>query len=312
MTRAVSLILAVLLPATIVGCASPQVVMMDAIKPPITLGPIHRIGVIIWPVHTQEQRLLQGTLIRNLKEIPGLHPVAISLMEKPTPLSIPELAHSSQSNDLLLVHILSHTVMDKQVIAGHCPAPPCFQSINVPMATRTNEMRLHIVFLRAFPFHVELDRIVSVKNQSKKVSFSLFQRHFTPQTILNLHLYAKISQHVRYLFSTLRFKVKRPFYPYNLLTDKAYRSLQSRKPVLALFFLNSEYGRLVRERREIPYKFYVDLGVTYEYLRTYSLAEYYYRKASEKKKSNIFRKFQHQMQSMMVYFIGINFFEKGE
>jgi hypothetical protein len=315
MIRALPILLLLILSAVFLGgCSSPQIEMEDAIKPPVTLGPVHRIGVIVWPIETQEQRLFEGTLLRNLQKIPGLHPVAIPVNkdQKPTPLSIPELAHISRSNDILLVHILSHTLRERKVIAGHCPTPPCLQTINVPMTIRTNEMRLHLVFLRAFPFHVELDRTVTVKNETRKIPFSLFQRHFTPQTTLNLHLYAKISQHVRYLFSTIRFKVKRPFYPYDVPTEKAYRSLLSKKPVLALFFLNTEYGRLIQTRKKIPYKFYIDLGVTYEYLRVYSLAEYYYRKASDQKKSNVFSKFEHQMKTMMVYFIGINFFEKGE
>lgn len=305
------LVLAIILAAELSGCASPQIEMVDEIKPPITLGPVHRIGVIAWPVQTQEQILFQKTLLRNLEKVPGLTPVALPIDKRPLPLSIPELAHLSKSNDLLLVHLLSHTVRDKEVIAGHCPSPPCLQNINVPMTIRSNEMRLRIVFLRAFPYRLELDRTVKVENETRKIPFSLFQRSFTPQSTLNLRLYAKISQHIRYLFSTLQFKVKRPFYPYNTPTRKAYRSLLDKKPVLALFFLNSEFGRLTKLHQKIPYKLYADFGVTYEYLQIYSLAEFYYKKAAETKKSNIFLKFQDQMKSMMVYFIGINFFEKG-
>ncbi|MDA8149919.1 MAG: hypothetical protein M0041_02090 [Nitrospiraceae bacterium] len=302
-----------LLPEIFVGCAKPEIVMEDRIAPPIKLGPVHRIGVLVWPVGTEEQRLLEGTILRNLAEVPGLHPVRITARKQlgRTPLSIPELAHISKSNDILMVHLLSHTVSDRRLIAGNCAAPPC-QTITVPMTVRTNTMRLHILFLRAFPFHVELDRIVTVRNTSKKIPFSLFQRSFTPQTTLNLHLYAKIAQHVRYLFSTLHLKVKRPFYPYDPPTEKAYRSLQAKKPVLALFFLNTEYGQLKQKARPVPPRLYADLGVTYEALGVYSLADYYYRKAEKHMKSETLKKFELQMKSMMVYFIGINFFEKGE
>ncbi len=307
------LVFLLFLAGNLTGCARPEIVMEDRIEPPIKLGPIHRIGVLVWPVGTEEQRLLAGTITRNLAQVPGLHPVRISTGERSgqTPLSIPELAHLSKSNDILMVHLLSHTVSDRRVIAGNCAAPPC-QTITVPMTVRTNTMRLHILFLRAFPFHVELDRTVTVRNTSKKIPFSLFQRSFTPQTTLNLHLYAKIAQHVRYLFSTLRLTVKRPFYPYDPPSEKAYRSLLAKKPVLALFFLNSEYGRLKQKSRPIPPKLYADLGVTYEALGVYSLADYYYRKAEKHMKSQTLKKFELQMKSMMVYFIGINFFEKGE
>ena len=36
------------------GCASPEVVLQDVIKPPIMLGPIHRIGVVVWPTSNPE------------------------------------------------------------------------------------------------------------------------------------------------------------------------------------------------------------------------------------------------------------------
>lgn len=300
----------VLMTVLIGGCTSPEVRMNDVITSPIMLGPVHRIGLIVWPLTSPEQRLFEGTLLRNLQEIPGLHPFAIPFRGSSTPLTVPELAHISGANDLLFVNILSHTTTDRKVISGNCSAGPCI-TMNVPMTVRTNTMVLHIVFLRAFPFHVELDRTVSTQNSSKKIPFSIFQRHFTPPTILNLHLYAKISQHIRYLFSDLTLRVKRPFYPYNTLTQKAYLSLLKGKPVLSLFFLNSEFGQLTRDHRKIPYRLYADYGVTYEYLRDYSLADYYYRKAARQKKSGTLQRFEHQMKSMMVYFIGINFFEKG-
>ena len=294
------------------GCTRPEIVLEDRIEPPIRLGPVHRIGVLVWPVGTEEQRLLEATVLRNLEQVPGLHPIAITSEKNVanTPLSVPELAHLSGSNDILMINILSHTMNDRRIIAGNCAAPPC-QTITVPMTTRTNTMRIHILFLRAFPFHVELDRKVTVSNTSKKIPFSLFQRHFTPRTTLNLHLYAKIAQHIRYLFSTLRLTVKRPFYPFDTPSQKAYRALQAKKPVLALFFLNTEYGRLKQKNKPIPPKLYADLGVTYEALGIYSQADYYYRKAEKHMKSETLKRFEQQMKSMMVYFIGINFFEKG-
>ncbi len=294
------------------GCTRNEIVLEDRIEPPIKLGPVHRIGVLVWPVATEEKKLLEGTILRNLAEVPGLHPVPISAGEKSgqTPLSVPEMAHLSMSNDLLFIHVLSHTMNDRRVIAGTCEKPPC-QTMNVPMTVRTNTMHLHIMFLRAFPFHVELDRKVMVSNTSQKIPFSLFKRHFTPQTQLNLHLYAKIAQHIRYLFSTLRVKVKRPFYPYDIPSERAYKSLLAKKPVLALFFLNSEYTRLKQKNAPVPPQLYADLGVTYEALGVYSMADYYYRKADKHMRSHTLKKFEQQMKSMVVYFIGINFFEKG-
>ncbi|MGC8530071.1 MAG: hypothetical protein ACP5OP_07750 [Leptospirillia bacterium] len=294
------------------GCASPEVVLQDVIKPPIILGPIHRIGVVVWPTNNPEQKLFQSTLLRNLSEVPQLHPVAIPVKGDlgKLPLEVPVMAHLSGANDILLVHILSHRIHDRRVISGDCESPPC-QSMNMPMTVRTNSMRLHITFLRAFPFHIELDRIVTVRNSDKKIPFSLFQRHFTPQETLNLRLYAKASQHIRYLFSTLVVSVRRPFYFYDIRAEKAYKSLQANKPVLALFFLDSDYNQLLKKKKPVPAELYTDMGVTYEALRDYSLADYYYKKAAKFGKRRILLAFDRQLRSMVVYFIGINFFEKG-
>ena len=294
------------------GCASPEVVLQDVIKPPIMLGPIHRIGVVVWPAHNSEQKLFQSTLLRNLFQVPNLHPVAIPVTRDldNLPLEVPAMAHLSGANDILVVHVLSHRIHDRRIISGNCEAPPC-QSMNMPMTVRTNSMRLHITFLRAFPFRIELDRTVTVRNTDKKIPFSLFQRHFTPQETLNLRLYAKASQHIRYLFSTLVVSVHRPFYPYDTRGRKAYRSLLDNKPVLALFFLNSDYNQRLKMKKPIPAELYSDLGVTYESLRVYSLADYYYKKAASLGKRRTLRAFDRQLRSMLVYFIGINFFEKG-
>jgi len=295
------------------GCASPEIVLEDVIKPPIALGPIHRIGVLVWPLKSPEEKLFQRTLLRNLGEVPGLYPVAIPApkdLEKLS-LSAPSLAHISGANDLLVIHILSHQTHDRRIISGNCEAPPC-QSMNMPMTIRINSLRLHIVFLRAFPFHIDLDRTVTVQNKDKKIPFSLFQRHFTPKTTLNLRLYAKASQHIRYLFSPLYLTVQRPFFPYNRPSRKAYRSLLAKKPVLALFFLNSEYNRILVRKKTVPSELYANLGVTYEALGVYSLADYYYQKAAQGEKKHTLRTFEHQMRSMVVYLIGINFFEKGD
>ena len=56
---------------TLPGCAQPEIILEDRIEPPIKLGPVHRIGVLVWPVGTEEQRLLEGTILRNLEEVPG-------------------------------------------------------------------------------------------------------------------------------------------------------------------------------------------------------------------------------------------------
>ena len=53
------------------------------------------------------------------------------------------------------------------------------------------------------------------------------------------------------------------------------------------------------------------MGVTYEALGVYSLADYYYKKAASLGKKRSLRAFDRQLRSMLVYFIGINFFEKG-
>lgn len=294
------------------GCASPEVVLQDVIKPPISLGPIHRIGVAVWPMNNPEQKLFHSTLLRNLSEVPKLHPVAIPVQGEldNLALAVPGMAHISGANDILVVHILSHQTHDRRIISGDCEAPPC-QSMNMPMTLRTNSMRLHITFLRAFPFRIELDRTVTVRNTDKKVPFSIFQRHFTPQETLNLRLYAKASQHIRYLFSTLVVSVHRPFFPYDTRGKNAYKSLQANKPVLALFFLNSDYNQLVKKKKPIPPELYADMGVTYEALGVYSLADYYYKKAASLGKKRSLRAFDRQLRSMLVYFIGINFFEKG-
>ena len=295
------------------GCASPEVVLDDVIKPPITLGTIHRIGVLVWPLKSPEEKLFRSTLLRNLEEVPELHPVAIPTPKDLKNLSLiaPTLAHLSGANDLLLIHILSHQTHDRRIISGNCEAPPC-QSMNMPMTVRVNALRLHILFLRAFPFHIDLDRTVVVQNKDKKIPFSLFQRHFTPKTTLNLRLYAKASQHIRYLFSPLHLTVSRPFFPYNRASRKALKSLLANKPVLALFFLNSEYNRILVKKKPFPTELYADFGVTYEALGVYSLADYYYKKAAQGGKKHTLRTFEHQMRSMVVYFIGINFFEKGK
>lgn len=312
MRKSKEMILLLLFLLLLGGCASPEVVLQDVIKPPIMLGPIHRIGVVVWPTSNPEQKLFQSTLLRNLSEVPKLHPVAIPVSRDlgKLPLEVPVMAHLSGANDILVVHILSHRIHDRRVISGECEAPPC-QSMNMPMTVRTNSMRLHITFLRAFPFRIELDRTVTVQNTDKKIPFSLFQRHFTPQETLNLRLYAKASQHIRYLFSTLVVSVRRPFYFYDIRAEKAYRSLQSNKPVLALFFLNSDYNQLLKKKKPIPGELYADMGVTYEALKAYSLADYYYKKSAALGKKRTLRAFDRQLRSMVVYFIGINFFEKG-
>ena len=60
-----------------------------------------------------------------------------------------------------------------------------------------------------------------------------------------------------------------------------------------------------------PYQLYFDLGVVYESLGYYSLSDYYYKKGLAIKNKRIFVRLEHQVRSLLVYFIGINFFEEG-
>ncbi len=298
---------------TLAGCSTPQIILHDTVKPPLHLKNIRQIGVLVWPLDSPENRLFQQTMIRNLETIGGIKAVPISFPPNfvNTPLSVENLAHLSQSNVLILLHILSHTVTDMAISnTGTCPHPPC-SVLSVPMTIRKNRMTFHIAVVHVFPYKIYIDKTITATNQTRKVPLSLFNRHFEPLKTLNLKLYGQISQHIAYLFYPVKITLKRPFYPYDHLSRKAFESLQRNKTRLALFFLNSDYSLYLKNKEAIPYKLYFNLGVVYESLGVYSLSDYYYRKGLALKNKKIFVRLEHQVRSFLVYFIGINFFEEG-
>ncbi|MHB1287365.1 MAG: hypothetical protein ACYCYP_12600 [Leptospirales bacterium] len=295
------------------GCSSYQVILRDTVKPPLHLNNIQQIGVLVWPLDSPENRLFQQTMIRNIETIGGIKAVPISIPHNfdNTPLSVQNLAHLSQSNVLILLHILSHTVTDTAISnTGTCPHPPC-SVLSVPMTVRTNKMTFHVAVIHVFPYKIYLDKTIIVSNHTHKVPLSLFSRHFEPLKTLNLKLYGQISQHIAYLFYPVNITLKRPFYPFDHLSRKAFESLKRNKSRLALFFLNSDYSLYLKNKETVPYRLYFNLGVVYESLGTYSLSDYYYRKGLALKNKKIFVRLEHQVRSFLVYFIGINFFEEG-
>lgn len=295
------------------GCSPAQVVIHDTINPPIRLNNIHQVGVLLWPLDNPENRLFKETLIRNLESIGNVRAIPVSFPPdfSNNQVSVENLSHLTQSNLLILVHILSHTITDVGISSnGNCPHPPC-NVLSVPMWIRKNRMTFHIAIIQVFPYRIYLDKTIETGNETRRVPLSLFNRHFESQKILNLKLYGKISQHIAYLLYPVRITLKRPFYPFDRLTRKAHQSLLENKRRLALFFLNSDYSELLKNGKSPPYQLYFDLGVVYESLGYYSLSDYYYKKGLGIKNKRIFVRLEHQVRSLLVYFIGINFFEEG-
>ncbi len=295
------------------GCSTPEIVLHDTINPPIRLANAQKIGVLIWPLNSPENRLFKKTLIRNLESIGGIKavPVDFSPGFSDNPVSLENLSHITQSNVLILLHILSHTIRDKAISSnGSCSNPPC-NVLSVPMWIRKNTITFHVAIVQVFPYRIFLDKTIKTGNETRKVPLSLFSRHYEPQKILNLKLYGKISQHIAYLLYPVKITLKRPFYPYDRLSRKAYKSLLDQKERLALFFLNSDYSLYLKNKKPPPYQFYFDLGVVYETLGFYSLSDFYYKKGLSIKNKHIFVRLEHQVRSFLVYFIGINFFEEG-
>lgn len=298
---------------TMSGCSNPEVILHDTVQPPLHLKNIQQIGVLVWPLDSPENKLFQQTMIRNLQTIGKIKAVPIAFPPgfSNTPLSVENLAHLSQSNVLILLHILSHTVKDTAISnTGTCLHPPC-NVLSVPMKIRNNLMTFHIAVIHVFPNKIYIDKTITASNQTRKVPLSLFNRHFLPINLLNLKLYGQISQHIAYLFYPVNITLKRPFYPYDHLSRKAFESLQHNKMRLALFFLNSDYSLDLKQKTPIPSRLYFNLGVVYESLGVYSLSDYYYRKGLALKNKKIFVRLEHQVRSFLVYFIGINFFEEG-
>lgn len=254
---------------------------------------------------------------KNVDQKPGIHwgnqsrSGGFSPGFSDNPVSLENLSHITQSNVLILLHILSHTVTDKAISSnGSCSNPPC-NVLSVPMWIRKNTITFHIAIVQVFPYRIYLDKTIKTGNETRKVPLSLFSRHYEPQKILNLKLYGKISQHIAYLLYPVKITLKRPFYPYDRLSRKAYKSLLDQKERLALFFLNSDYSLYLKNKKPPPYQFYFDLGVVYETLGFYSLSDFYYKKGLSLKNKHIFVRLEHQVRSFLVYFIGINFFEEG-
>ncbi|MDA8060318.1 MAG: hypothetical protein M0Z37_08235, partial [Nitrospiraceae bacterium] len=81
---------------------------------------------------------------------------------------------------------------------------------------------------------------------------------------------------------------------------------------LALFFLNSDYSQLLRKKKTPNYKLYDDFGVVYEAMGAYSLSDYFYRKALTTKNQKLINRFEAQVRSYLIYFIGVNIFEEGK
>ncbi|MCL4461908.1 MAG: hypothetical protein M1297_09430 [Nitrospirae bacterium] len=297
----------------VAGCSTPQIVLHDTINPPIRLENAQKIGVLIWPLNSPENRLFKKTMIRNLESIGGIRAIPVDFPSgfSDNPVSLENLSHITQSNVLILLHILSHTIKDEAISSsGKCSSPSC-NVLSVPMWIRHNRMKFHIAIVQVFPYRIFLDKTIETGNETRKVPLSLFNRHFEPQKILNLKLYGKISQHIAYLLYPVKITLKRPFYPFDRYSRRAFKSLQEQKRRLALFFLNSDYSLYLKKKKNPPYQLYFDLGVVYENLGFYSLSDFYYKKGLNIKNKRIFVRLEHQVRSLLVYFIGINFFEEG-
>lgn len=295
------------------ACGGPEIVLHDTIKPPIQFEHVPRIGVLVWPLDSPDNVLFRKTLIRNLETIgqTSVVPIEIPPNFVDNPVTVEQLSHISQANVLILLHILSHTVTDRAITnTGTCPKPPC-QVLSMPMTVRTNTITFHVAVVRVFPYHIYLNKTISASNETRKIPLSLWKRNFEPLNTLNLKLYGQISQHIAYLFYPVKIKLKRPFYPFDTSSQKAFESLQRNKTRLALFFLNSDYSQFLKRDEAVPYKLYFNLGVVYESLGAYSLSDYYYKKGLSIKNKKVFVRLEKQVRSFLVYFIGINFFEVG-
>ncbi len=295
------------------ACGGPEIVLHDTIKPPMQFDHVSRIGVLVWPLDNLDNVLFRKTLIRNIETIGKTAAVPIEIPQNfvDNPLSVEQLSHLSQANVLILIHILSHTVKDTSITnTGTCPKPPC-QVLSMPMTVKTNTITFHVAVIRAFPYHIYLNKTIAASNETRKIPLSLWKRNFEPLNTLNLKLYGQISQHISYLFYPVQIKLRRPFYPFDDKSQKALESLQMEKTRLALFFLNSDYSEYLKQKKTIPYKLYFNLGVVYESLGIYSLSDYYYKKGLAIKNKKVFVRLEKQVRSFLVYFIGINFFEEG-
>jgi hypothetical protein len=212
----------------------------------------------------------------------------------------------------VLIHVLSHYVTDelnqtggKSCVQNHC------EELHIPMGTRDDQISFRLVILQAFPYKILLDKKITTHIYSHRFPLSLLSRSFEPKKTLDLKLYAKVSQHIAYLIFPVKLRSVRPFYTFDRPTRKAFLALSHKKTRLALFFLNSDYSQLLRYKKTPPYKLYDDFGVVYEAMGAYSLSDYYYRKALLTKNQKLVNRFEAQVRSYLIYFIGINIFEEG-
>jgi len=300
---------------SLVSCGPQQVRLNDIISPPLKFSAIKNIGVFLYPDNSQSDHLFKTTLKRNLETLGSVTTTAPHLKTFPLNLAgdTPSLSHQSHSNILVLIHVLSHYSTDelnqtggRSCIQNHC------EELHVPMGTRDDQISFRLVVLQAFPYKVLLDKTITSHIYSHRFPLSLFSRSFEPKETLDLKLYAKISQHIAYLLFPVKLRSVRPFYTFDRPTRKSLLALSKHKLRLALFFLNSDYSQKLRLHKKVPYKLYDDFGVVYEALGAYSLSDYYYKKALVTKNQKLVNRFEAQVRSYLIYFIGINIFEEGK
>ena len=298
----------------IVSCGPQQVRLNDTISPPLKFSAIKNVGVFLYPNNSPSDKLFQTTLKRNLASLGSVSVTSPHLDRFPENLApeIPNLSHQSHSNVLVLIHVLSHYVTDelnqtggKSCVQNHC------EELHIPMGTRDDQISFRLVILQAFPYKILLDKKITTHIYSHRFPLSLLSRSFEPKKTLDLKLYAKVSQHIAYLIFPVKLRSVRPFYTFDRPTRKAFLALSQKKTRLALFFLNSDYSQLLRYKKTPPYKLYDDFGVVYEAMGAYSLSDYYYRKALLTKNQKLVNRFEAQVRSYLIYFIGINIFEEG-
>ena len=306
--------LSLLLLTIIVSCGPQQVRLNDTISPPLKFSAIKNVGVFLYPDNSPSDKLFQTTLKRNLASLGSVSVITPHLDRFPENLApeTPNLSHQSHSNVLVLIHVLSHYVTDelnqtggKSCVQNHC------EELHIPMGTRDDQISFRLVILQAFPYKILLDKKITTHIYSHRFPLSLLSRSFEPKKTLDLKLYAKVSQHIAYLIFPVKLRSVRPFYTFDRPTRKAFLALSQKKTRLSLFFLNSDYSQLLRLKKKPPYKLYDDFGVVYEAMGAYSLSDYYYRKALLTKNQKLVNRFEAQVRSYLIYFIGVNIFEEG-
>ncbi len=308
------IILILIFPGFVAGCGPQLVRLNDTISPPLKFSAIKNLGVFLVPENTPSDLLFENTLKRNFESLGSVTVTTPKLATFPDNLATetPTLAHRSHSNILVFIHVLSHTITDhmNQTGGNICKQAKC-QEIHVPMGIRDDQISFRLLIVQAFPYKILLDKKITTHLYSHRFPMSLLSRNFEHKQTLDLKLFAKISQHIAYLLFPVSLRSVRPFYTFDRPTRKSLLALTKKKPRLALFFLNSDYSTMVQKKKNVPYKLYDDFGVVYEALGAYSLSDYYYRKALVTKNQKLFNRFEAQVRSYLIYFIGINIFEEG-